>query len=156
MINKRQYACVSQKAIEEGHIGFGYRAKSNSADDTGWRLMRSKDEDRLDLANPDKVFTCGIGKLLTYFPELTELIKSGKTGSVWEEEGEKLVQKARVKEFTEDVVPNLMVGNIKFTATPGVGVMMSSDPKSFHMGKRMGKEEWEQMLPEEKQLLAEK
>ena len=154
MIYKNQNVCVSRKAIQEGHIGFAYRTNKNSGDDTGFRLMYDKNESAIDLANPDKVYICKIKKFLVYFPEVEEMLH-GKTGSVWEEQDGKLVQIARVKEFTEDVVPHLMVGNVKFTSSMGVGIIVSSDPKNF-LPRGLGTEEWEKMLPPERQKLAEK
>lgn len=147
MINKNDYVVVSRKALEQGHIGFIYRDRSSSAHDSGWRMMYDKDENRLDLANPDKVYACDIKKLLKYFTDLAEIIKS-RTFSVWQKQEDQWQLLGRDKEL--ELVPHRMTGKTKYVALmtrQGGGAIITADPKDLRHGRKV--EDWEMLLPDD-------
>ena len=147
MIHKTDYAVVSKKALENGQIGFAYRKQSDGMKDSGWRMMYDKNEDRLDLANPDKVYACDIKKLVGYFPEI-KLFLGEKKYTVVEYVGGEYICRKTDRELSD--VPNQMTGKNKYgtlTGGPGnmhAGVIFTADPADMKHGKK----EWEKLIPE--------
>ncbi|MBQ9015253.1 MAG: DUF2185 domain-containing protein [Firmicutes bacterium] len=147
-MNKREYVIVSRKAIEEGAIGFMYRTRSPFAMDSGWRMMYDRGEDRLDLANPDKVYTIEIRKLMKYFPEITESILKTKKYCAYERsDGEyKLIPQDK----DLDAVPFPMTTKEKYIVlinghgSAGAPIL-TADPADMRAGRKI--EEWEALLP---------
>ncbi|MBQ8987911.1 MAG: DUF2185 domain-containing protein [Lachnospiraceae bacterium] len=146
MINKSDYVVVSKKALEEGRIGFAYRDGSRAPKDSGWRMMHIRDEDSLNLANPDKVYACDIRKIIKYFPDLTDILGS-RSYSVWEKTGDKWELLGRDKELK--LVPHQMSSKSKYAALmtrSGGGAIITSDPKNMRHSRQA--EEWEMLLPD--------
>lgn len=146
MLNKKDYAVVTEKALKEGHIGFAYRTREGGMHDSGWRMMYDKDEDRLDLANPDKVYACEFGKLLKYFPEIEGFLKEKKYTIVEETDGAYRCTKTD-KDLSD--VPNKMTGKDKYGAVIGAGgrgggAIFTADPADM---KSRGVKEWELLIP---------
>lgn len=139
MIHKTNFAVVSKKALENGHIGFAYRKPSDGPQDSGWRMMYDRNEDALDLANPDKVYNCTIGRLLKRFPEIKTFLNE-KTRSVVEEIDGDYKSFRTDKELSD--VPNLMSGKNRYM--PYTGVAVTADPAEM---RTHIKEPWETMLP---------
>jgi len=146
MINRKDYAVVTEKALRSGHIGFAYRKRAVRPHDSGWRMMYDKQEDRLDLANPDKVYACDIGLLLDHFPELEAFLKEKKYTVVEEADGS---YRCALSDRELTAVPNKMADKDKYGAfaeNHGPSVF-TADPADM---KSRGKKEWEKLIPEER------
>ena len=147
MLGKTDYAVVTKKALENGKIGFAYRKQSDGPKDSGWRMMYDRDEDRLDLANPDKVYACDIKKLIKYFPEIKSFLGEKKYTIAEDINGEYVCRKT--DKMLSDV-PNQMTGKNKYGTLVGGpgnnhgGVIFTADPADMKHGKK----EWETLIPE--------
>lgn len=78
----QKYAYVTQRAIDNNHVGYCYREYSDIKIDSGWRfLFGDEDEDYLD--NPDNTETQDLSDVLKWKPQLSEVV-SFKHGSEFE------------------------------------------------------------------------
>ena len=147
MFSKTDYAVVTEKALRNRRIRFAYRDRTNEPKDSGWRMMYDKNEDRLELVNPDKLYACDIKRLTRYFPEIETFIKE-KVYTVAEYHVDKF-ELTRDKELT--AVPNRMAGKNKYGVlmggahSHGGGAIFTADPADE---KSFGKQAWEELIPE--------
>jgi len=71
----QKYAFVTQRAIDMNYIGYCYRENTEIKIDSGWRfLYGDEDEDYLD--NPDNTITQDLSDVLSWKPELKDIITS--------------------------------------------------------------------------------
>ena len=88
----QKFAYVTLKAIDAKSIGFCYREYSDIKIDSGWRfLFGDEDEDYLD--NPDNVVAQSLSEILTWKPEIKDVI-TGRYRSEyeWDESSSKFVE----------------------------------------------------------------
>lgn len=83
----QKFAFVTQKAIENNHIGYCYRENSEIKIDSGWRFMYGdEDEDYLD--NPNNTETKDLKEVVAWKPELNDIV-SAKPGKEFEWDADK-------------------------------------------------------------------
>ena len=146
MLNKSEYVVVTKKALENKEIGFAYRIPAEGMKDSGWRMMYNKSENKLDLANPDKVFACDIKDLLKYFPEIEEFLKEKKYTYVEYINGI-YIKKKTDKNLSD--IPFRMSGKQKYNviigsgSTGGRGFIFTPDPKNM----KHNYNDWEELIP---------
>ena len=143
-VKKSEYVVVTRKALKKREIGFAYRIVPESMKDSGWRMMHDRNENKLDLANPDKVYVCNIKDLLKYFPEIEEFLGESKYTVV-----EKISGRYQMKKSDKNVsdVPFRMTGKKKYGVVLGFGgsgggVIFTPNSKAM----RRGYNEWEQIV----------
>jgi len=77
-----KYAFISWKAVENKHIGYCYRERSDINIDSGWRFIFG-DEDENYLDNPDNCTTMNLSELTIDFPAIQKIMNE-KYNSEWE------------------------------------------------------------------------
>jgi hypothetical protein len=82
MFNVKKCALVSKKALREGKINYGYR-DDVLGKDSGWRFFLNSREE----VQPEEIAVCQIGKLLKYFPHLSDIVRTGKNSGVCYKDG---------------------------------------------------------------------
>lgn len=85
----QKYAFVTQRAIDNNHVGYCYRENSEIKIDSGWRfLYGDEDDDYLD--NPENTQTQDLKDVIVWKPELGEIL-SFRQGSEVEWNSEKQI-----------------------------------------------------------------
>lgn len=73
--DSQKYAYVTNRALDNNHVGYCYRDYSDIKIDSGWRfLFGDEDEDYLD--NPNNTQTLDISEIIRWKPELSQIISS--------------------------------------------------------------------------------
>jgi hypothetical protein len=70
-----KFGYVTQRALDNNHIGYCYCENSELKIDSGWRfLLGDEEEDYLD--NPDNTITKDLKEIIEWKPAVKELLKS--------------------------------------------------------------------------------
>lgn len=87
-----RYAFVSQRAFDNGYVGYCYREWSDIKIDSGWRFLFG-DEDEDYLENPDNSLTMDLRDVVAWKSELKSILSARQnTEYEWDDAEKKFIK----------------------------------------------------------------